>query len=282
MSTIPSTTSTDRGNLALGANDIGKSYYETDTRKILVWDGSGFNEYNKDAVVYPALTNQYGIILDGYDDYLDIGANGDISELSSASALSFCYWVKFHTVASLEFVTSTGSDAGARFATVLQSGNIDVYFGVNASLNGTVNIPLNTWTHVAIFKNGTNASLYINGSLDVSTTSAPSTTNANAGKNVRIGSTPNYSGYYVDGEFDEVALWGSDQSSNISSIYAGTAPANLSSLNPDHWWRMGDGDSGTGTTVTDDGSASTLVNGTLTNGATFKDLSTAPDSIYVA
>jgi hypothetical protein len=280
MSTLNTTTSSTRPSL--GTGDAGKSYYETDSRKILVWDGVGFNEYNKDATIYPALANHYGIILDGTDDYLDIGVNGDIAELSSASALSFCYWVKFHTVASLEVVTSTGLNSGDRFATALQAGNIDVYFGASAYLNGTVNVPLNTWTHVAVFKNGTNASLYINGSLDVSTTSAPATTDVDAGKNMRIGSSPNFAGYYVDGEFDEVALWGSDQSSNIGSIYTGTTPANLTSLNPDHWWRMGDGDSGTGTTVTDDGNASTLVDGTLTNGAAFQDLSTAPDSIYVA
>jgi hypothetical protein len=280
MSTLNTTTSSTRPSL--GAGDAGKSYYETDSRKILVWDGSAFNEYNKDSIVYPTLANRWGIILDGLDDYLDIGVNGDIAELSSASALSFCYWVKFHTVTSLEVVTSTGIDSGDRFATALSGGKIDVYFGYNPYLNGTVSISLNTWTHVAVFKNGTNASLYINGSLDVSTTSAPATTDVDAGKNMRIGSTPNFSGYYIDGEFDEVALWGSDQSSNIGSIYTGTTPANLTGLNPDHWWRMGDGDNGTGNTVTDDGNASTLVNGTLTNGAAFKDLSTAPDSIYVA
>ena len=46
------------------------------------------------------------------------------------------------------------------------------------------------------------------------------------------------------------------------------------------WWRMGDNDGGTGTTITDQGSGGN--NGTLTNGPTFHDLSTAPDSIYVA
>lgn len=277
MSTLTTHTTASRDSHALGL-----CKFNTTSRAIEVSDGTNWQIYNKDSTIYPTLSNHYGIELDGSNDYLDIGVNGDIAELSSASALSFCYWVKFHTVTSLEVVTSTGLNSGGRFATALQAGNIDVYFGSSTSLEGTVNVPLNTWTHIAIFKNGTNASLYINGSLDVSTTSAPATTDVNAGKNMRIGSTPNFAGYYIDGEFDEVALWGSDQSSNISSIYTGTTPANLSGLTPDHWWRMGDGDSGTGTTVTDDGSASVLVDGTLTNGAAFKDLSTTPDSIYIA
>ena len=43
---------------------------------------------------------------------------------------------------------------------------------------------------------------------------------------------------------DEVALWGSDQSGNIADIYNSGNPHDLSELttSPDHWWRMGDGD----------------------------------------
>ena len=43
---------------------------------------------------------------------------------------------------------------------------------------------------------------------------------------------------------DEVAVWGSDQSANISDIYNSGNTFDLSTLTtgPDHWWRMGDGD----------------------------------------
>ena len=62
-------------------------------------------------------------------------------------------------------------------------------------------------------------------------------------------------------------MWNSDQSSNISSIYNSGVPNDISSLSPLHWWRMGDNNSGTGTTITDQGSGSN--DGTLTNGPTF-------------
>ena len=44
---------------------------------------------------------------------------------------------------------------------------------------------------------------------------------------------------------DEVAIWNSDQSSDISSIYNAGVTHDLSLLSeaPAHWWRMGDGDS---------------------------------------
>jgi hypothetical protein len=43
---------------------------------------------------------------------------------------------------------------------------------------------------------------------------------------------------------DELALWGSDITSDVSSIYNSGVPHYLTSLTnpPDHWWRMGDGD----------------------------------------
>lgn len=43
---------------------------------------------------------------------------------------------------------------------------------------------------------------------------------------------------------DELAIWGSDQDGNHSDIYNSGTPFDLSTLGtpPDHWWRMGDGD----------------------------------------
>ena len=43
---------------------------------------------------------------------------------------------------------------------------------------------------------------------------------------------------------DDLAIWASDQSANISDIYNSGTTHDLSELtaSPDHWWRMGDGD----------------------------------------
>lgn len=45
-------------------------------------------------------------------------------------------------------------------------------------------------------------------------------------------------------KIDELAIWDSDQSANISNIYNSGSPLDLSGLSssPLHWWRMGDGD----------------------------------------
>lgn len=61
--------------------------------------------------------------------------------------------------------------------------------------------------------------------------------------NLRVG---RYSGgnYLRDCRVDEIAIWGSDQSANIAAIYNSGTPHQLDLLAspPDHWWRMGDGD----------------------------------------
>ena len=72
---------------------------------------------------------------------------------------------------------------------------------------------------------------------------------------------------YFPGLIDEVAIWNSDQSANVSAIYNSGTPDDLTSLSPVHWWRMGDNDSGTGSSITDQGSAG--VDATLVNGASF-------------
>lgn len=64
-----------------------------------------------------------------------------------------------------------------------------------------------------------------------------------SGQNLRVGKL--VSGNTLTGEkVDELAIWDSDQSSNISDIYNSGTPFDLSTLGtqPKHWWRMGDGD----------------------------------------
>ena len=66
-------------------------------------------------------------------------------------------------------------------------------------------------------------------------------------------------------------MWDSDQTANLASIYNSGVPTDIGTnglnLSPLHWWRMGDNDSGTGTTITDQGSGSN--DASLVNGPTF-------------
>ena len=106
--------------------------------------------------------------------------------------------------------------------------------------------------------------MYINGSLNTSNIDVPQLTSVS---NPVIGSF-NGASLFLNGYVDEVAIFNSALSaSDVSDIYNSGVPADLTSLSPVNWWRMGDNDGGTGTTITDQGSGGN--NGTLTNGPTF-------------
>lgn len=117
-----------------------------------------------------------------------------------------------------------------------------------------------TWQHILITYDGgtTGASsgdinsyysrfnIYIDGSSQT-TTNSHINYGYSAGidpDNLRIGRYA--SGNYMQGNarVDECAIWGSDQSANISDIYNSGNTFDLETLStaPDHWWRMGDGD----------------------------------------
>jgi hypothetical protein len=93
------------------------------------------------------------------------------------------------------------------------------------------------YSRFKIFKNGTQIST-INSNNNFGNTTALS------GQNLRVGRY-NASGYMRSNcVVDELAIWDSDQSANVSSIYNSGTPFDLSTLTaqPRHWWRMGDGD----------------------------------------
>ena len=63
-----------------------------------------------------------------------------------------------------------------------------------------------------------------------------------SGQNLRVGRDTNSNYMRSSCKIDEFAVWDSDQSSNVSSIYNSGSPFDLSTLGtePKHWWRMGD------------------------------------------
>ena len=113
------------------------------------------------------------------------------------------------------------------------------------------------WHHLLVtYKDSTqNLKSYFDGSLYYN-----DTFNAGTSPSISIiGKNTTY-GRRWGGNIDEVAVWNSDQSANVSSIYNSGVPNDLSSLSPVSWWRMGDGD--TAPTLIDNGSGSN--DGTMT------------------
>jgi len=79
---------------------------------------------------------------------------------------------------------------------------------------------------------------------------------------------------YFNGKIDEIAFWDSDVSADISTIYNSGTPDDLSkssvvSTAPARWYRMGDNNGGSGSTISDVGTNSGAVNLSLNNTPSF-------------
>ena len=261
MSTLNTTTVSTRPTNLNNTTDVGKSYFETDSNKILVWDGSLFNEWNADLTSF----NNYSVDFDGTDDHVAISS----FDFSSNKTLS--YWVKFDAINSAGVYIFGG---GSNYYTYLTSNGQTIFLydggGVTSLSLGAANaITAGVWAHIAIVGSGGTATLYKDG-----VSRATGTDRTPTGV-TRFGGDSTGGARFVNGLIDEVAYWDSALSAlEISQVYNNGIPADISSLNPVNWWRMGDDDGGTGTTITDQGSAGN--NGTLTSGPTFS--TTVPPS----
>lgn len=204
----------------------------------------------------PSFTNTKSILLDGVDDYVSIPS------ISLSGEFTISAWVKFTTLTSAEAnIINTGTSNSNRVG-VYSSTDFQVKAsGTNVYFNetGGNDFVTNQWQHVLVTRDSSNnISVFRNGSSFGNSITLSNTLTLDS--IFRFNSTQ-----YALGSCDELALWSSDQSANVSTIYNGGVPNDISSLSPLSWWRCGDGD--TSPRLTDNGSASN--DGTMTNFRTF-------------
>ena len=256
--------------LAAGTYDITASavnYNGTDTKTItLTVTAAPFS--NTKSVEFQS-GDYLGANASRVDHVLGRSGNGS----GSSDAWTIAYWFKAGTHTNNKQTMlyfgdndiSNGGHIDVRFV-----GNTDRMFFQYGSANNNIkwnssnySLPANTWKHVVITYDGgtTGASsgsinayysrfkFFIDG---VDITSSGSWQQSNYGwsggidpDNFRVGKLANSpSNVMKAGKMEELALWGSDQSSNIADLYNSGTLFNLTTLgtSPDHWWRMGDDD----------------------------------------
>jgi len=235
-------------------------------------------------------TNQYSVSLDGTNDSIDVASNPNLDVYSCS------LWIKTST-SNFSFllsgfgggsgVSAYRSQAGIRINT--GSGRLLEYQDYNTGgssrimAGDLVSGDLNdgAWHHIAMVYvpssyqtttgtssgNGKGYKIFLDGTR-VDTTLVGSFELATTVPEFKVGREGDRALYFYNGLIDELAIFGSSLSdANITTIYSSGVPGDLSSFSPTLWWRMGDNDGGTGTTVTDQGSGGN--NGTLTNGPTY-------------
>jgi len=248
--------------------------FGTDTNDFYIYDGSAWYIYNTDTFV-----NTYSVDLDGTNDYIDCGGDADFSFTDGSgndNPFSISAWVKLDgnnrtRVAgkgNLEWLFGTGSTS--KFSIFLWSNDSTSAY---LAKEETSVLATGTWHHIVATYDGSNnvsgINLYRAGSL-VTMSDVSSGTYAGMASqqgSLRLGQWELNSSV-MNGLVDEVAVFDYElTSSQVSTIYNSGSPADISSLNPLGYWRMGDNNGGTGTTITDQGSGGN--DGTLTNGPTF-------------
>jgi hypothetical protein len=225
-----------------------------------------------------AYTNTLSISLDGIDDYVNVADNSNLSfgNGSTDSPFSISAWIKIGQTTTQGIVSKYGTNNVTREylfqitaskirLTLIASG------GATNFATGNTALSLNTWYHVAFTYDGSGGptayngiNLYVNGTAETATTGGSAyTAMTNTVTDVEIG---RYGSRELNGAMDEVAIFSSELSaSDITSIYNGGVPNDLTSLSPLSWWRCGDGD--TSPILTDNGSGGN--DGTMTNFTTF-------------
>ena len=218
----------------------------------LVPTGTNIYSLHGDINYLLVYSNVNSVNFDGTNDYFDPS-----SAISFTGVYTLSMWFKQTTNALgiLAFGGSAYIEPSGSNGRVLVSGYSG---GIHSATNSYT---FGQWSHFMIARNSSNAvEAWVNG------VSAGTGTNSGTATFSKFG-IYGTSVQPFGGDLDEISLFDSDQSANIATIYNSGVPTDLTSLSPVNWYRMGDNDGATGTTITDLGSGSN--NGTLINGPTF-------------
>jgi hypothetical protein len=216
--------------------------------------------------------NTYSISLDGVTDR----ATFTQTDFTSTTR-SWSFWFKMSSTTNTIYGI-WGSDTYNNYLGI-NPGNGYFYLNDGANLayfNTGVTFNTTDWYHAVLTDNGSGSlSFYLNGA------SKTVSGNQNQGTYTLkyIGRYQGPSAIYFPGKLDEVAYFTSTlSSSQVTNIYRGEADGgsggtngtagDLSTFSPEHWWRMGDFEGGTGTSVKDQGGASSTLDLSL-SGASF-------------
>ena len=205
-----------------------------------------------------SINNDYAMSFNGTDQYVDSGVGLGNALGSSAADMTISMWLNITPGSSNDGIFkigALGSNVGKFAIRAVNDLQIQVYFGASTvSKSYNVASSAGNWNHIAIVKQGTTVSGYVNGILTTpynSGGSIPSTQNF-SNEPTFVGAYWN-TGFLFNGKIDEVAVWNSALSScDVKGIYEATTTvsgqpksANLLDANttipaPVYWNRMGD------------------------------------------
>lgn len=170
----------------------------------------------------------YVMDFDGVNDFIDLG-----NLQPSTTSLSISAWA-YKTDTSNASIIGRGSSVD--YGIFVYSGSLQ--FGINAGGWTTISttLPVNQWFHVLATWDGTTMKLYVNGGTPV--TASKTGTITYTSNNTTIGKNSTLSGFEWDGKISNVAIWNTDQSTNIANIYNNGSPQTTYTVTPQNWWKL--------------------------------------------
>jgi len=228
-----------------------------------------------------SFSNQYSLDFNGVDMYAELG---NVTSLNGSAVASWSLWVNRDNVTRNEVaISQSGAGTDRQFYLRFVGNNrIDLFLNNlimfrDSSLN--VTFANNTWYNIVLTYNGANTpnsakcNLYINGVKETNTTGYNVSSLNSSSSNFNIGRHQNGASSYnnfFDGNIDEIALFDKELSqSEVTAIYNSGVPGDLTGhANLTDWWRCGDDNGGSGTTLTANVGG---VNGSLYNSASYEE-----------
>lgn len=243
MSTFSTCTSATRP----GSPTDGDVLFETDTKNVIIWDGTNWRGYQYDGL--GGVSNTFSGSFDGTNDAINLG-NLPSTSIPQSGSFTTSIWFKYSgsPINTSHMTMSGGSGSGNRFYVQLNSTS-NIRYGNDSGFDdiSISTVSSSNWYHLATVQSGTTVTVYLNGSSQGSATVAA--INSDWGNNFRIGSIFSNTGFRFNGLLDEAAIWKTAlDASNIAAIYNGGMPISLTSnlgnytqsSNLVHWYRIGD------------------------------------------
>jgi len=254
----------------------------TDAGAIVVYDSGSWRTFANEAVSFQ---NGYALNFDGTNDYLDTGSN---FSSTFQSDFTISTWFKRNEISATRTLFGHDYRVGGKHIVRSYYTSSSLYFDLQiasarafAGLSHTADT---NWHHLVVSASQSGGSvvtkMYLDGVYKTTASVTASLSNYVSAINLGIGAALESIGAfsYSNAKQDEFAIFGSalsdgsvstgqTASGDIATLYNSGVPGDISSLSPVAWYRMGDNDSGSGTTITDQGSGGN--DATLTNGPTF-------------
>ena len=190
------------------------AYYKLDGNSN---DSVGSNNGTDTSITYGSSYGKInqGASFNGSSSYINTGSGYGIS---GSGSFTMSAWIKGSVISSNHCIAGFGTGTTGRGITFdVRSSKIYADFYATTSVSGTTTLSTGTWYFATLTYDGTNMRLYLNGSLEA--TSSAITANVLIGSQI-IGRAFWTSGNFFNGYLDEIGIWSRALSADeVSQLY---------------------------------------------------------------